>query len=287
MRNHDLRRHARIHLEVKPYPCTFCHKSFARKDVRHYCSRVVSKAIDCVQALRRHQQVKGCNTFQMAFIHSPSASTPSSTPLVTPASQNFANVAPGHSIYPLGYPGGEFSPYTPSYLWPSHSNEVLQLPLSQYADALQLQSMQRAPSYSNSGLEQRRTLPGQKAAIQQPLSISEIAAQPTFSQLQYQSPRNFYNTSHPVAPHEKTLRQTSFDANSFLDFDAFRNTAQPSDSAVPPFAFTSTTSPTSHTFEAASEARRDRSRIWSGEYKHGASFAPDYHSSSFGPSPSA
>ena len=31
-RNHDLKRHKRIHLAVKPYPCSHCDKSFSRKD---------------------------------------------------------------------------------------------------------------------------------------------------------------------------------------------------------------------------------------------------------------
>ncbi|KAI1261547.1 hypothetical protein F5Y18DRAFT_440429 [Xylariaceae sp. FL1019] len=42
-RNHDLKRHKRIHLAVKPYPCTYCDKAFSRKD-----------------ALKRHRLVKGC-----------------------------------------------------------------------------------------------------------------------------------------------------------------------------------------------------------------------------------
>ncbi|KAF1812477.1 hypothetical protein P152DRAFT_449216 [Eremomyces bilateralis CBS 781.70] len=42
-RNHDLKRHKRIHLAVKPFPCTDCDKSFSRKD-----------------ALKRHILVKGC-----------------------------------------------------------------------------------------------------------------------------------------------------------------------------------------------------------------------------------
>jgi len=42
-RNHDLKRHKRIHLAVKPFGCDKCGKTFSRKD-----------------ALRRHWLVKGC-----------------------------------------------------------------------------------------------------------------------------------------------------------------------------------------------------------------------------------
>ncbi|KAJ8132564.1 hypothetical protein O1611_g1056 [Lasiodiplodia mahajangana] len=43
IRNHDLKRHKRIHLAVKPFPCEYCDKAFSRKD-----------------ALKRHRLVKGC-----------------------------------------------------------------------------------------------------------------------------------------------------------------------------------------------------------------------------------
>ncbi|KAK3310276.1 uncharacterized protein B0T15DRAFT_506967 [Chaetomium strumarium] len=42
-RNHDLKRHQRIHLAIKPFPCDDCDKRFSRKD-----------------ALKRHRLVKGC-----------------------------------------------------------------------------------------------------------------------------------------------------------------------------------------------------------------------------------
>ncbi|KAL2130918.1 hypothetical protein VTI74DRAFT_5787 [Chaetomium olivicolor] len=42
-RNHDLKRHQRIHLEIKPFACEDCEKRFSRKD-----------------ALKRHRLVKGC-----------------------------------------------------------------------------------------------------------------------------------------------------------------------------------------------------------------------------------
>jgi hypothetical protein len=36
-RNHDLKRHKRIHLAVKPFPCNHCSKSFSRKDALKVC----------------------------------------------------------------------------------------------------------------------------------------------------------------------------------------------------------------------------------------------------------
>jgi uncharacterized Zn-finger protein len=37
MRNHDLKKHKRIHLAVKPFPCEYCMKSFSRKDALEDC----------------------------------------------------------------------------------------------------------------------------------------------------------------------------------------------------------------------------------------------------------
>lgn len=41
-RNHDLKRHKRIHLAVKPFPCSHCEKSFSRKDALKVCYHFLS-----------------------------------------------------------------------------------------------------------------------------------------------------------------------------------------------------------------------------------------------------
>ena len=40
-RNHDLRRHKKVHLAVKPFPCSSCEKSFSRKDALKVGARIL------------------------------------------------------------------------------------------------------------------------------------------------------------------------------------------------------------------------------------------------------
>ena len=45
-RNHDLKRHKRIHLAVKPFPCAHCDKSFSRKDALKVCQTRMSQNLN-------------------------------------------------------------------------------------------------------------------------------------------------------------------------------------------------------------------------------------------------
>ncbi|KAL8830856.1 MAG: hypothetical protein Q9191_001202 [Dirinaria sp. TL-2023a] len=60
-RNHDLKRHKRIHLAVKPFPCGHCEKSFSRKDaLKVGLLSCPSKSNMYLPAVQRHILVKGC-----------------------------------------------------------------------------------------------------------------------------------------------------------------------------------------------------------------------------------
>ncbi|CUS09427.1 unnamed protein product [Tuber aestivum] len=88
-RNHDLKRHKRIHLAVKPFPCNNCEKSFSRKD-----------------ALKRHRLVKGCGkNDHLQGQSSPAAEQDSKlSPSLSPVSTR--NPAPGPNTSPPGSAGG-------------------------------------------------------------------------------------------------------------------------------------------------------------------------------------
>jgi len=60
-RNHDLKRHKRIHLAVKPFPCGHCDKSFSRKDALKV-NHKKCLALETLDLLlpQRHILVKGC-----------------------------------------------------------------------------------------------------------------------------------------------------------------------------------------------------------------------------------
>jgi uncharacterized CHY-type Zn-finger protein len=61
-RNHDLKRHKRIHLAVKPFPCGHCDKSFSRKDALKVCTTSIFSSLELPTNIvrQRHVLVKGC-----------------------------------------------------------------------------------------------------------------------------------------------------------------------------------------------------------------------------------
>ena len=59
--NHDLERHKRIHLAVRPFPCGHCNKSFSRKDALKVCIPLFTRCRNGINhASQRHILVKGC-----------------------------------------------------------------------------------------------------------------------------------------------------------------------------------------------------------------------------------
>ena len=58
-RNHDLKRHKRIHLAVKPFPCGHCDKTFSRKDALKVC-HLIRCTYNQLIRVQRHILVKGC-----------------------------------------------------------------------------------------------------------------------------------------------------------------------------------------------------------------------------------
>ncbi|OWZ81098.1 specific RNA polymerase II transcription factor [Cryptococcus neoformans Tu401-1] len=84
-RNHDLKRHKRIHLSVKPFGCEKCGKTFSRKD-----------------ALRRHWLVKGCRgsegaTAPIMSLY-PLSSTSSQPPALSPPTPTSLEQLKGNPI---------------------------------------------------------------------------------------------------------------------------------------------------------------------------------------------
>ncbi|WVO16396.1 hypothetical protein L204_104071 [Cryptococcus depauperatus] len=90
-RNHDLKRHKRIHLSVKPFGCEKCGKTFSRKD-----------------ALRRHWLVKGCKGAEGA-----------TAPIVAGSDSKESVSSTSESSKPPA-----LSPPTPSTLSPTEASSV-------------------------------------------------------------------------------------------------------------------------------------------------------------------
>lgn len=91
-RNHDLKRHKRIHLAVKPFPCGHCDKSFSRKDalkVSYLGSALHRTSLTITQ---RHILVKGCDK----ATKSGSRSSDSASPDSKSDTRNAPNESPPH-----------------------------------------------------------------------------------------------------------------------------------------------------------------------------------------------
>ncbi|WVR07222.1 hypothetical protein IAU60_004263 [Kwoniella sp. DSM 27419] len=113
-RNHDLKRHKRIHLSVKPFGCDKCGKTFSRKD-----------------ALRRHWLVKGCRGEEGATAPiTPMYPIGSQPPALSPPTPP-TNISPNTNSPTTTVPSSSFShPSAPpplSSLPPRNSSENSQI----------------------------------------------------------------------------------------------------------------------------------------------------------------
>lgn len=59
-RNHDLKRHKRIHMAAKPFPCPTCNKSFSRRDALKVCLSSYTSPAPPLTFAQRHRLVKAC-----------------------------------------------------------------------------------------------------------------------------------------------------------------------------------------------------------------------------------
>ncbi|GAA97929.1 uncharacterized protein L969DRAFT_78166 [Mixia osmundae IAM 14324] len=82
-RNHDLKRHKRIHLAVKPFPCAYCDKSFSRRD-----------------ALKRHLLVRSCNKALRQAQPEASGSSPNKSESDSVSPPQMASTSPATTLSP-------------------------------------------------------------------------------------------------------------------------------------------------------------------------------------------
>lgn len=99
-RNHDLKRHKRIHLAVKPFPCKYCDKGFSRKDALKVSSsgsdlgfyrgkrekKKMKQSSVTNSDMQRHTLVKGCGKAAAASEEKSGSTKPSTPATRSPAS---------------------------------------------------------------------------------------------------------------------------------------------------------------------------------------------------------
>ncbi|KAL1405408.1 hypothetical protein Q8F55_009039 [Vanrija albida] len=120
-RNHDLKRHKRIHLSVKPYGCEKCGKTFSRKD-----------------ALRRHWMVRGCRGEEGATapitptfpLNGPPPALSPSTPPNGSSGDSASSTSNGN--------GNSYGSNTMSFSHPSAPPPLTSLPPRQSSDKSQI-----------------------------------------------------------------------------------------------------------------------------------------------------